>query len=409
MAVIGSGVSGMSAAYLLQKKYDVTVFEAGDRLGGHVDTRPSATGRPVDQAFMVFSRTYYPTLTRLLGELDVQTHPADLSTDVVCTSCGFRHLHDDPLGSQNPPPHPESVDPHTWARFNDDHARFVPQLLQALEQSPEKTLGEFFRDNDYSDYFTLHYVFARLTGWLLADVENMPIQFLVNTLARYGFTGGPDAFASWHVIPEGARTYIERIAGTLTSINLATPIRTVARSGEGIDLHDTAGNHHRFDKAVIAVHAPEALAMLANPTAADRAILGAFKYETLQTVLHTDGSALPHHDGDSAIFMQVSCAKPRRSAVSFHAALNKLRNQPSQTPCYVTYNPVTAIDPKHVLARTHYQHPSATPESCQAQERLPELSDNVLAFAGTYHGDGFHEAGCHSGITAATTLGAPWA
>ncbi|GAA0449119.1 terpene synthase family protein [Streptomyces olivaceiscleroticus] len=405
VAVIGSGVSGMTAAYRLRKEFEVTVFEADSRLGGHVDSRYPEPGRPVDMAFMVFSATYYPQFTQLLDELEVATRPADMSTEVTCADCGFAQRSDDPVGLGGLPQRPPRVSREVWEQYGDDVERFVPALQEAARDEPDTTMAAFLHKRDFSDYFARHFLHARLWGWFLSDVGAIPVGFLAQTLQRYGFLDGPEAFATWRVIANGSADYIARIAETLHSVRTSTPVRTVERSARGITVRDATGCAYRFDKAVLAVPAPQALALLADPTPEQRTTLGALTYTPLDAVLHTDRSLFPDGRGESGINIQLSCANPHLPPpVANHQNMDALWGRTSSEPLYVTYAPVPVVSPSTVRARGYYAHPSINGQYVAAQRRLPELSDEVLAFAGAYHGDGFHESGCAAGLAAARTL-----
>jgi len=405
VAVIGSGVSGMTAAYLLRNKFEVTVFETGSRLGGHVDTGHPEPGRPADMASTIFSTIHYPNFTRLMKDLQVATKPVDVSTEVTCFHCGFAHRSDKPTEPAGLPRRPPGVSEHVWHRCVEDSKRFVSHLRAAIHAEPDTTLEEFLLEKEFSTYFAQHFVYPQLRVWLLSDLRNTPIGYLTNVLDRYGLLGGAEAFRSWYVLSEGSAAYIEPIAATVTSIKTSTPVRAVSRTGAGVAIRDAAGNIHHFDKAVMAVNSPQALALLTEPTAEQWSVLSAFDYTPTEAVLHTDKSMLPSGSGSAAISIQLSCADPHLPLFTAHANLNRMRGEISSTTYWATYlTPLTAVNPASALTREVYRHPTLTLQSAAAQRRLPALSDHVLAFAGSYHGDGFHESGCTSGIAAAEAL-----
>ncbi|WP_169811282.1 FAD-dependent oxidoreductase [Nocardia anaemiae] len=404
VAVIGSGVSGMTAAYLLRNKFEVTVFEADSRLGGHVDTRHPEPSWPAEMAFAIASTIHYPNFTRLVKDLGVATKPVDVSTEVSCSDCGFAHRSDDPMELASLPCRPPGVSEHVWHRCVEDSKRFVSHLREAIHAEPDTTLEQFLLKEEFSTYFAEHFVYPRLRVWLLTDLRYTPIGYLTNVLDRYGLLGGAEAFRSWYVLSEGSAAYIERIAATVTSIKTSTPVRAVSRTGDGIAIRDAAGNIHHFDKAVVALHAPQALALLTEPTAEQRSVLNAFDYTPLEAVLHTDESMLPTGSGSAGVAIQLSCTNPHLPPLTAHANMNRMRGETSSTTYWVTYDPFTPVNPASVLAREVFRHPTMTLRSAAAQRRLPALSDHVLAFAGSYHGDGFHESGCASGVAAAKAL-----
>ncbi|XVQ07391.1 terpene synthase family protein [Spirillospora sp. CA-255316] len=405
VAVVGSGVSGMTAAYLLRDEFDVTVFEAASRLGGHVDSRYPESGRPADMAFMVFSSTCYPQFAQLLDELKVATQPADMSTEVTCADCGFVQRSEAPVDLGRLPDRPPRVRGEVWDRYAEDVERFVPQLQEAARTEPGTTMDAFLRKRDFSDYFAQHFVHARLWGWFMSQVGEVPVGFLAEVLDRYRFLGGAEAFRTWRVVTKGSADYIGRIAAALDSVKTSSPVRAVERTPAGITVRDAAGCTYRFDKAVIAVPASQALALLADPTAEQRSTLGAFTYTPMEAVLHTDRGLFAEDGGRCGINIQLACTNPHLPPpVANHQNMDALWGRTARDPLYVSYAPVPVVDPSRVLAREYYWHPSINEQYVAAQRRLPGLSDGVLAFAGAYHGDGFHESGCASGVAAAEAL-----
>jgi uncharacterized protein len=413
-AVIGAGVSGLTAAYILQKKFDVTLFEADSRLGGHVDTRDVADLGPIDLGFLSYNEASHSSITRLFGELGVESRPANMSGDVVCSDCHFAVLALPPSGLSTVPARPDNVDDASWKRCVDDVARFGRDVLQSGEAGdPAQTLGAFLAAGSYSEYFVRHYIYPLIGGWHLAgpqDCDQMPIQWLISSMRDSGFFD-PSASSKWRTISGGGRTYPKRIAARLTRVQTSTPVRAVSRRAEGVDIRDASGQEHQFDKAVIAVRPPQALRIMTDPTPAERAILGSFTYSALEAILHTDSSVLPDIKDPSSLIVVVSCATPLKSfsyMTDCHSIVNKTHGIDPVGRYIVSYNPLEAVDPSKVLARGFYEHPVFTPESYAAQGRLDEISDHVIAFAGSYYGDGYHEAGCRSGVLAAASLGVRW-
>jgi len=215
----------------------------------------------------------------------------------------------------------------------------------------------------------------------------------------------------WRTVTGGSRSYVETLAKQLTATRLNTPVRSVTRHADGVSITDGDGTMHAFDRVVIATHADEALRLLHDPTAAERDVLGAFSYSRNETVLHRDTSMLPRHAGARASwnYRMPSCAageRGERTMLSYD--MNRLQSLNSTDTYVVTLNQTTGIDASEVIATMDYTHPIYTLESVAAQRRLPELSGGRTAFAGAYHGWGFHEDGCASGARAAEALGARW-
>ncbi|WP_162002624.1 FAD-dependent oxidoreductase [Streptomyces sp. CB01881] len=408
VAVIGAGVSGMTAAHILQRSFDVTVFEAKARLGGNADTR-MAGPFPADLGFVGFNELAYPNLMRLFAELGVMSKEAVQSADLICRDCEFAHMDGDTLGAEGLPRRPRDASDATWQKFTEDLVRFGTELAElAGGGDDELTLGRLLRERSYSDYFTRHHLYPRIGPWFLLharDLDRIPARFLAATMSPLA---RPEARAAWRVVDGGSRTYVERIAAGLSSVRVATPVRSVSRREGGVEVRDGADRVHHFDKAVVAVHPAQALRLLDRPTSAERAVLGAFEYAKVEMVLHTDSSILPSDKLSSALMMEVSCASPRPFFSDCHVDVTKSQHLDTDVRYLKTFNPTDTIDPEKLVAYETYEVPVFTRESVAAQRRLPEITDDVIAWAGAYHGNGFHEAGCHAGVMAAEALGVSW-
>ena len=400
-AIIGSGVSGMTAAYLLSSQFEVTAFEADSRLGGHVDTRYPEPGVAVDVAFMAFNPVYYPNFTRLLNVLGVAFQPTDLSTTVVCADCGYSCLSVALMDMGTPPHRPPRVSGHVWNRFLEDAERFGPRLQDVGPHDPYLTIEQFLLKDGFSNYFAQHVVYPMLCAWYLSDPTNIPIGLIATVL---GLPSDALRGSDWCVVSEGSATYIERIAAGLPSVRTSLPVGAVSRTSDAVTVWDATGDSHRFDKAVIAVDPPQALAMLTDPTEEQRSVLGAFECPPMEVVLHSGASVLPDASG---VVVTVSCANSSTPCIRTHFNINRLRGLSVSTSYWVSYSAtdrLAAVNVPNELDRQVYIHPEFNPQFAMAQHRLPAISDNVLAFAGAYYGDRFHESGCTSGMAAAETL-----
>lgn len=417
IAVIGSGVSGLTAAYILARSDAVTVFEADGRLGGHADTHlvTAAGGRqvPVDTGFIVCNDRTYPLLTRLFAELGVATQASEMSMSVSCSGCGVRYAGKRGpagLGAGLPRGGPG------YARMLAEVPRFhrAARRLLASGDHGQQTLAEFLRDGRFSAYFTAHFaapVVAAVWSCPPGLALQYPARYLFAFLANHGMlsvTGSPQ----WRTVTGGSRTYVERIAARLAKVHLSTPASAVRRHPDGVVVRDAAGEPHDFDAVVIATHPDQALRLLEAPTPDEDAVLGAFAYTPNPAVLHTDSRLLPPSAAVRASWnYSLSCAddtvQPGR--VSYY--LNRLQGLPRGPghPDYVvTLGGPAGIDQDRVIDVMDYAHPAYTRESVAAQRHLPGLNTGVTAFAGAYHGWGFHEDGCRSGVAAARALGGTW-
>ena len=418
-AVVGAGVSGLTAAYLLRRRYDVTLYEADGRLGGHADTHdvPTPDGRllPLDTGFLVHNTRTYPTLTRLFRELGVQSQETEMSLSVRCQGCGLEYA-----GSRGV----RGLIPRAGQLARPEYLRMlaaVPgfyraarRLLEAGSGSPDLdgvTLGDFLTAGGYDRYFTGHFVTPLVAAvWSCAprDAQAYPARYLFEFLDNHGMLALGRA-SSWRSVVGGSKTYVEQIAKQITSVRSGVPVRAVRRAGGGVQVTDANGEAGWFDAAVVATHPDQALALLAAPTPAEREVLGAFSYSASEVALHTDESLLPRSPAvrSSWNYLLSDCAG---SADEVHVSyyLNRLQRLSELTGYIVTLNTLDQVRPELVVDRMRYEHPLHTRQSVAAQRRLGELSSGVLAYAGAYHGWGFHEDGCRSAVTAAGSLGVTW-
>jgi len=408
--VIGGGVAGLTAAYLLQRRYDVFLFEAEPRLGGHAHTHDvsGATGTvAVDSGFIVHNERTYPSLLRLFGELGVATRDSEMSMSVRCLGCGLEYA-----GARRLPglfPRAGNVVRGRYLRMLGEIPRYFRHARRLLRDGgSEVTLGEFAAG--YSTYFTQHFLLPMVSAvWSAPEKisREYPVRYLFEFLEHHGLlsvNGSP----TWRTVAGGSREYVERAAKGLTAAHVGTPVRSVHRVPGGVEVRDDGGEAHTVDRVVLATHADQALGLLADATPAEKRVLGAFSYSRNETWLHTDASLLPATPGARASwnYLKPSCAGADRVLVSYD--MNRLTRLPGPTPYVVTLNATDRVAPGSVLAKMTYEHPVYTPESVAAQRLLPSLNDGRTAFAGAYHGWGFHEDGCASGVRAAAAFGVTW-
>ncbi len=416
-AVVGSGVAGLTAAYLLQRRYDVTLFEADRRLGGHahthdIDRAAGGTVR-VDTGFIVHNERTYPQLLRLFRELDVAMQESEMSMSVRCEGCGLeyagarklRGLFADPRNLSRP----------RYLRMLGEATRFHREARHVLaaeeDGSDELTLGRFLTDGGYSRYFVDHFMMPLVSAvWSTGPKVSaqQPARNLFRFFDHHGMLsigGSPP----WRTVVGGSRSYVDKVAERLSSVRVSTPVRTVSRGYEAVEIRDHADSLHLFDRVVIATHPDTALGILADPSLAQKEILGAFTYAPNEAWLHTDGSVLPRRPGARASwnYLKATCSgQETRPLMSYD--LNRLMRLGEPMDYVVTLNGTGRVAESTVIAKMSYEHPVFTPESVAAQRRLPDINDETLAFAGAYHGWGFHEDGCAAGVRAAASLGVQW-
>ena len=416
VAVIGAGVSGLTAAYLLRHTHDVVLFEAEDRLGGHAHTHDvtasDGSRHAVDSGFIVHNDRTYPHLRRLFGELDVQVHPTEMSMSIRCEECGLEYAGGRGLTGLLAQ-RSRVLDPR-FLRMLLQVRRFHRRALDFLRTSPEDdltTYGEFLAAEGFSDHFLTHYAVPVVSCVWSAGAETAlqyPARYLFRFLDHHGMlqvTGSPQ----WYTVVGGSRTYVERIGAQLPAVRRSHPVTDVTRHADGVDVRDASGEVTRVDRVVIATHADQALALLTDPTDDEVTTLKSFGYSRNETVLHTDTSILPEAGAARASwnYLMGSCGNRSDSTVVTYW-MNRLQGHDSPDQHLVTLNARERIDPDTVLAVMQYEHPIYTPEAVAAQPRLRALATDRTVYAGAYHGWGFHEDGCRSGVEAARAFGATW-
>jgi uncharacterized protein len=415
--VVGSGIAGLTAAYILQRRYDVTLFEADGRLGGHAHTHElnaAADGTVrVDSGFIVHNERTYPQLLRLFGELGVRTQESEMSMSVRCEGCGLeyagarklRGLFADPRNLFRP----------SYLRMLGEVTRFHREARDVLagdeDGSDALTLERFLAAGRYSPYFVDHFMMPLVSAvWSTGpeDSAQQPARNLFQFFDNHGMlsVGGSPP---WRTVVGGSQRYVDKVVARLSAIRVSTPVRTVSRSFEAVEIRDHADSLHQFDRVVIATHPDAALGMLADPSLAQKEVLGAFTYSGNEAWLHTDVSILPRRVGARASwnYLKATCSGTEGlPLVSYD--LNRLMRLDEPLDYVLTLNGLGRVSESRVLARMSYEHPVFTQESLAAQRRLPEINDETLAFAGAYHGWGFHEDGCAAGVRAAACLGVDW-
>ncbi|HEY3683346.1 MAG TPA: FAD-dependent oxidoreductase [Streptosporangiaceae bacterium] len=411
IAVVGSGIAGLTAAYTLNRAADVTLYEAGDRFGGHAHTHDVVSGgRPyvVDSGFIVHNRRTYPHLTRLFDELGVATRETGMSMSVSCAGCGLEYAGGRGAGGLFPSA--RAVRP-AYLRMLAEVPRFhrAARRQSARTEGDGPTLEAFLAEGGYSRYFVRHFAVPLVSAvWSCPPglALRYPARYLFAFLDNHGMLsvhGSP----TWRTVVGGSRTYVERVVKNLAAARTDAPVRAVRRVPGGVEVRDGADGTRAFDGVVVATHPGDALRLLAAPTRAEREVLGAFRYTRSRVLLHTDGRMLPRAPRARASWNHAlpSC-DPAAGEARVSYDMNRLQRLGAPDDLIVTLNDPGTVPDDRVLARMEYEHPLYTPETLAAQRRLPELDDGVVAYAGAYHGWGFHEDGCRSGIAAARTLGA---
>jgi uncharacterized protein len=411
VAVIGSGVSGLVAAYALSARARVTLFEADTRFGGHAHTHYVDQGDGyivgVDSAFLVHNDRTYPTLCRLFDELDIATQETDMSMSVRDEASGLEYAGARGIGGLFPSW--SSLTRPRYLLMLAEIKRFHRAALNLLDNSTaDETIAEFLDRHGFSRYFLDHFMTPLIAAvWSSPPGQSLryPARYLFVFLEHHGMLsvfGSP----TWRTVVGGSATYVEAILNRVDEVCAGVPVRAVRKVPDGVQVTTDTTSARLFDAAVIATHPDQALLMLAEPSAIERKVLGAIGYTTNHAQLHTDQSVLPRHHRARASWNYLTTGDDDNVLVTYD--VTRLMRLGGPRRFLVTLGGRDRVDPASVLAEMTYSHPMYTPESVAAQALLPTLDDDRVVFAGAYHGWGFHEDGAASGLRAARRLGAAW-
>lgn len=411
VAVIGSGIAGLASAWLLSRRHEVTLFEANDYLGGHTHTHDiEFDGRhyAVDTGFIVHNPVHYPLLTRLFDELGVASQPTTMSFAVHNEASGLEY-------------NATSLDALFCQRRNLLSPRFIgmvrdlfrfyreaPALLEGPRQSP--TLGDWLAEHRYGAAFRDEHLVPMASALWSSPPERIlsfPARYLVQFMANHQMlqvAGRPQ----WRVVRGGSASYVRALRRCWkVHERLGEPVRAIRRDMLGVTVTGDAGSE-RFDQVVLACHSDQALAMLADASDREHAILGAIPYQANDVVLHTDATLLPRRRKAWAAWNAFIPREPGAPCTVSYC-MNLLQSLDAPEPLVVSLNRSEAIDPSKVLRRMRYQHPVYTHASVTAQRRKPEIQGvNRTWFAGAYWGWGFHEDGMRSAVEVAAAFDVRW-
>jgi predicted NAD/FAD-binding protein len=405
IAVVGAGVSGLVAAHLLHPRHDVTVFEAAAYAGGHTNTVSVETdsGRhEVDTGFIVFNDRNYPRFERLLDELGVASQPSEMSFGV--SDGDFEYASTSPNGLFAKRSHLASP---AFLRMVADVPRFQREARALLASGDRPSLREWLAGLDLSEPFVERVIVPQAAAVWSADPAQMwsfPARFLVEFFDNHGMlglTGRP----RWRVVRGGSRRYVEALVAPLGDrLRLSTPVRAVERFEDRVEVTPRGGEPECFDAVVLATHADQSLAMLADAGETEHEVLGAFPYQRNEAVLHTDRSLLPRRRRAWASWNYHLGGEPSGPAtVTYH--MNRLQSLRADRELCVTLNRTAAIDPARVIRAIAYEHPVYTAAGAAAQRRHGELNGrNRTYYCGAYWGWGFHEDGVASAHRAVAAL-----
>ena len=419
VAVVGSGVAGLTAAWVASRTAHVTLYEADDRLGGHADTHRVSTPEgelAIDTGFIVHNRKTYPTLLRLFAELGIETQPSEMSLSVSDAGTGVEYA--GALGARGLFAQRSSLRSLDHWRMLLEIPRFHRRARAVLagdsaagsgSEQDDQTLRDFLAEGQFSASFVRHFMEPLVAAvWSCDPATSLdyPARYLFTFLEHHGMLG---IFGSpeWRTVTGGSGTYVAALAAAIPDVRLETKVTSVREHDHGVEITDGSGATTTFDAVVIATHPAAALGMLESPSGLQREILSALPYSSNPALLHTDVSLLPAAP-DARASWNFFRPADETGAVTVTYDLTRLQRLPTDTHYLVTLGGEDLVDPATVIDRMDYEHPLYTPESVAASRRLPEINTDRIAFAGAYHGWGFHEDGARSGLVAATHLGLPW-
>ncbi|HET9877276.1 MAG TPA: FAD-dependent oxidoreductase [Mycobacterium sp.] len=418
VAVIGSGVAGLTSAYVLSGRDRVTLYEADTRFGGHAHThfvdRGGGSVVGLDSAFLVYNDRTYPTLCRLFAELEVPTQKTDMSMSVRAGAPGDRLIGGleyasgrgiGGLFASRASCHPRYLVMLAEVR------RFHRAATRMLHDEPEsdlETLRSFLDRQRFSRIFVDYFMTPLVAAvWSCSPEHAMsyPARYLFDFLEHHEMLS-VSGLSTWRTVVGGSATYVQAVVSRLQEVSSGTPVRLVRRVSAGVVVQTDGTRPRIFDAAVIAAHPNEALQMLDPPTPAECAVLGAIPYSTNSALLHTDGSLLPRRLRARASWNYLVTASRDQVVVTYD--ISRLMSLTGGRRFLVTLGGRDLVDPTTVLAEMTYRHPLYTPGSVAARRLLPTLADDRIVYAGAYHGWGCHEDGAAAGLRAARRLGADW-
>lgn len=414
--MVGAGIAGLSAAWLLSRVHEVTLFEANDYLGGHthtVDVTLDGMTAPVDTGFLVFNDRTYPELIALFDYLGIASCASDMSFSVRIAAENLEWA-----GSNLAAVFAQRrnlLRPQFWGMLS-DILRFNKQATAIAQGSSQSavTLGEYLAAGGYGRAFRDWYLLpmaGAIWSCPAATMLDYPARTFFAFCANHGLLQVSDR-PQWRTVIGGARTYVARLAAEIGTVRVNTPVVSVLRGAGGATLKLAGGDTQTFDVVVLACHSDQALRLLGDADAAEREVLGAIRYQDNAVILHTDEHFLPRSRAAwSAWNYHAYDTAAQRQPVGVSYLINKLQPLPFRRPVIVTLNPGDEPRPETVIDRYSYAHPVFDQAGIAAQLRLPQLQGRRNTwFCGAWTGYGFHEDGLKAGMAVAADLGAaaPW-
>ena len=422
IAIVGAGISGLVAAYLLDRRHEVKVFEAGRHVGGHTFTLEIEDERgptAVDMGFIVYNERTYPSFCKLLDELGVETQPSDMSFGVrnerngleYCGSSSLNQLFAQRRNLMRP----------SFYRMISGIFAFHRRAAALSADERSMSLGDFLERERLPAPFVENYLVPMISAIWSTDPSRtfgFPLRTLISFLDNHGMLQIRDR-PQWRVVKGGSKQYVDKLTAKFSNpVQTETPVAMVKRREHGVEIKLKDGRLEEFDSVVFATHSDQALALLGDATATEQEVLNAIPYQANDVVLHTDASLMPKRRLAWAswnYYLDVArrggarepqTAGPAGSTVTYW--MNRLQSLDSATDYFVTLNRSDEINPSKILHRTVMDHPLFLAESEAAKARWSEVSRGRTYFCGAYWGYGFHEDGVKSGLRVAAALGESW-
>jgi uncharacterized protein len=417
IAVVGAGIGGLSAAWLLSRRHRVTLYESEHRLGGHANTVRLGTGGgsiDVDTGFIVYNEQNYPNLTALFAHLGVPTRQSDMSFAVSLGEGRMEYSSNDLLSFLG---NGRNVFSRRFWQMSLDLIRFYRQAgreIEWLKQAEHLTLGDYLDSNGYSHAFQFDHLLPEAAAIWSSSVKHMrdyPACAFVRFFDNHGLLRLRNR-PRWRTVAGGSRSYVAAIRDAMQAdVRSSSPVRIVRPVANGVEIVDGSGPARRFDKVLIATHSDQALAMIDSPDAERRDLLSAISYRRNRAVLHSDSALMPRRRRTWASWNYVGHgAASEGCAVTYW--MNRLQGLETPMPLFVTLNPEREPDPAAVLWQGDYDHPVFTPQALSAQRQIWSLQgQGNIWLAGAWLGAGFHEDGLQAGLAAAEDMGGvrrPW-
>ncbi|HZK98654.1 MAG TPA: FAD-dependent oxidoreductase [Caulobacteraceae bacterium] len=418
IAVVGSGISGMSAAWLLSQLHDVTLYEAASRLGGHSDTVEAPSGNttlPVDMGFIVYNEANYPNLVALFDHLGVATQPSDMSFGVSLDGGRLEYGGAD-LGTLFAQ-WSNLARPRFWSMLGDlvRFYREAPAHACALD-AKATTLGDYLDAQGYGRAFQDDHLLpqaAAIWSTTTKGMRDYPAAAFIRFCENHGLLKIMNR-PLWRTVSGGSRRYVEKLTAVHADwVRLGAAVTSLTTTPAGVVVRDRSGHAERYDQVVVATHADRGLALLEAPSARQRALLGAFAYSRNHAVLHTDETLMPRRRRTWSAWNYVGRSGPggdQELCVTYW--MNRLQDLPPESNLFVTLNPAAAPAPASVIRDEVYEHPLFDAGAMRAQKELWSLQgEGGVWWCGSYFGAGFHEDGLQAGLAVAEALGGvrrPW-